>query len=412
MTVPGPTPPDVRAHLNRILTSTMFRSSKRSQDFLRLVVERTLAGQVEELKERAIGVELFGREPDYDTHEDAIVRVKANEIRKRLAQYYQSEGAQDHVRIELPTGSYQPDFQVVAALDSSLAGSQTSPPENQSGNGSKRRLAAAVVAVLVLVAAWWWVLRPASPVERFWAPMLAGNQPILFHMGQSVVYQFSRRIHDDYLRANPDLLRSMKVYSIPLDGKRTLEPGDIVALHDLSVSTGDATAIANIGSVLRERGREFQVKFGGVNPGEGSATLAVLVGAFNNPWTLAATRDLRFYYSRELSPRGASWSIRDRETGKAWQLWDVHPVQNAAMDYALITRLVDPQSKTMTLAIGGITQFGTEAASLILTSSRGIEQVAALSPEGWDTRNMQILIHTGVVGRAAVNPEVLAVHVW
>src|SRR5712692_10353068 len=78
----------VRAALNRVLHSQGFRASRRSQDFLRYVVERTLDGQADTLKERTIGIDVFGRLSGYDPSDDATVRVKAGEVRKRLGHYY------------------------------------------------------------------------------------------------------------------------------------------------------------------------------------------------------------------------------------------------------------------------------------------------------------------------------------
>jgi hypothetical protein len=78
---------EVEAELDRILQSPGFRSSKRSQEFLRYIVITTLDGHLDDLKERVIGHVVFDRLPDYDTGEHSIVRVKANELRKRLAQF-------------------------------------------------------------------------------------------------------------------------------------------------------------------------------------------------------------------------------------------------------------------------------------------------------------------------------------
>jgi Tol biopolymer transport system component len=101
----------VRIHLEKVLASTAFAGAKRSQDFLRLIIEHALAGRLDNLRERMIGAEMFGRPIDYDTANDAVVRVKANEVRRRLTQYYAEEGAeQDGVRIDLPTGTYVPEF--------------------------------------------------------------------------------------------------------------------------------------------------------------------------------------------------------------------------------------------------------------------------------------------------------------
>src|SRR5271168_3747648 len=105
----------VRSALQRILQSQGFRSSRRSRDFLRYVVERTLDGQSESLKERSIGIDVFGRSATYDPSDDATVRVKAGEVRKRLAHYYATEGQHEEIRIELPAGTYVPEFVRVEA---------------------------------------------------------------------------------------------------------------------------------------------------------------------------------------------------------------------------------------------------------------------------------------------------------
>jgi TolB-like protein len=100
----------VRDELQRIFSSEAFKGSKRAQDFLQLVVEHALAGRLDSLRERMLGVEMFGRPVDYDTANDAVVRVKATEVRKRLAQYNRSLETPPPVRIDLPTGSYVPQF--------------------------------------------------------------------------------------------------------------------------------------------------------------------------------------------------------------------------------------------------------------------------------------------------------------
>src|SRR6516164_5774235 len=107
---PHVSPEVVREELERVLASAEFRTSKRSQEFLRYVVEHALNGQAEHLKERIIGIEVFGRSTDYDPGEDATVRVKAGEVRKRLGLYYAEQGVHNPLRIELPLGTYIPEF--------------------------------------------------------------------------------------------------------------------------------------------------------------------------------------------------------------------------------------------------------------------------------------------------------------
>src|SRR3984893_4549136 len=105
----------VRSQMERMLANPLFKNSKRFPVFWRYVVERTLEGHAAELKERTLGVEVFGREPNYDTNADPIVRTTAGEIRKRIAQYYHEHGHESEIRIDLSPGSYVPEFEIPAA---------------------------------------------------------------------------------------------------------------------------------------------------------------------------------------------------------------------------------------------------------------------------------------------------------
>lgn len=100
----------IRAHLGEILNGPSFKTSHRSQRFLSHVVQCALSGQWEQLKERSLGIEVFSRDPSYDTGGDSIVRVTAGDVRKRLLQYYAEYPERHAFRIEIPTGSYIPEF--------------------------------------------------------------------------------------------------------------------------------------------------------------------------------------------------------------------------------------------------------------------------------------------------------------
>jgi TolB-like protein/Flp pilus assembly protein TadD len=100
----------VRRHLQEVISSHAFAGSKRTQDFLHLIVDHALDGDIDRLRERMIGAEMFGRPVGYDTGNDSVVRVKATEVRKKLAEYYLETNGNHSVRIELPRGSYVPRF--------------------------------------------------------------------------------------------------------------------------------------------------------------------------------------------------------------------------------------------------------------------------------------------------------------
>ena len=101
----------IEEQVERLLQNSHFSHSRRFPTFLRFVVQHALTGHSDLVKERTLGIEIFGRDADYDTASDPIVRVTAAEIRKRIAQYYQDPGHQNEIRLSLPAGSYVPQFQ-------------------------------------------------------------------------------------------------------------------------------------------------------------------------------------------------------------------------------------------------------------------------------------------------------------
>ena len=115
-----PSTSEVRAALERILASRCFQQAGRASDFLRFVVEQTLAGSGQRLKGYTIGVEVFGRPADFDAQSDALVRVEAGRLRRRLVEYYAGEGCADPIRIALPRGTYAADFEFACAREQPL----------------------------------------------------------------------------------------------------------------------------------------------------------------------------------------------------------------------------------------------------------------------------------------------------
>src|SRR5215469_2729551 len=148
--MPHPLTEAVHAELQKILSSRGFARNDRLSGFLRFVVERELSGRGGELKESIIGVEYFGRRPDYDVRQDSVVRNEAGKLRARLAEYYVGEGAGDGLVIELPKGGYKPVFRHVEKATVSGPG----PAE------SWRRVwswvAAAFAGSAVMLAVLWW----------------------------------------------------------------------------------------------------------------------------------------------------------------------------------------------------------------------------------------------------------------
>src|SRR5215472_17208539 len=98
----------VRRQLDKVLASPGFARNERLSRFLRFVVERHLEGRDQELKESLIAIEVFGRQPGYDSRQDPIVRTEASRLRARLSEYYLAEGKGDSIVIDVPKGGYIP----------------------------------------------------------------------------------------------------------------------------------------------------------------------------------------------------------------------------------------------------------------------------------------------------------------
>jgi TolB-like protein len=162
---------EVRGQLDRLLASDVFAGAARLSRFLRHVVERTLAGEGDRLKEYAIGIDVFDRDESYDPRLDSIVRVEATRLRAKLTEYYSGAGAADPVVIRMRPGGYAPEFERRPATSSAPldgAGASLSAPRRP----ARLRLALGllVAAILLLgIAAWRngmgpWDQRPARTV--------------------------------------------------------------------------------------------------------------------------------------------------------------------------------------------------------------------------------------------------------
>ncbi len=154
----------VRQALERILKSGPFAQSQRRRRFLEYIVNETLAGRGDRLKGYSIAREVFDRPEEFDPNLDPIVRMEAARLRDRLREYYEGDGRNDPIRIELRKGTYTPqiEFRQPSAYDHPSDG----PPRSR---GSTLPLAASVLAVLLVLlagfSAWWW-WTPSAPLAE------------------------------------------------------------------------------------------------------------------------------------------------------------------------------------------------------------------------------------------------------
>jgi adenylate cyclase len=155
---------DVAAELQRVLASRCFEQSDRAKEFLRYVVAETVGGRGDRLKGYTIGIEVFGRPASFDAHSDPLVRVEAGRVRRRLTEYYASEGARNPVRIELARGGYAPHFNFAQPAIPAPPERQKMPPHALPPRRRALLVAAAAATVIVVLAgfALWRALEPAA----------------------------------------------------------------------------------------------------------------------------------------------------------------------------------------------------------------------------------------------------------
>jgi hypothetical protein len=354
---------------------------------LRFVVESALDGRVEHLKERTLGVVVFHRPPDYDTNLDPVVRMTAVEIRKRIAQYYQEPGHESELRICFPPGSYRPEFRMppeIPVIEPAPA------PTAVRKYGSLRvtTLAGGVIAAMLLVGVFWAKpgLSPNSAIERFWAPVWNSPTPVLLLIGRA--------------------MRAPEDQGGPL-------PPPPTSISDLmreeGVAFADATTLARFTGLMMTKGKPFHirrfmsVKFDDLRDGP-----VILIGGFNNDWTLRLSGQLRFQFERA---RPISWIADQENPGvRRWFIDTSAPYTQVQDDYAVISRVLDPSTGRLVVTAAGLTKYGTAAAGEFLTDPQYLRDITAKAPRDWDRKNIQIVISTRLMGETSGPPKVIATH--
>ena len=400
----------VQQQLEKLLATSLFNSSKRYPSFLKYVVTHSLAGQTDQLKERILGVEIFGRPADYDTNTDPIVRVTAAEIRKRIEQYYQDPKHSQEIRLYLPAGSYAPQYSwpgrpsgLSASPVESPSHTEESPaihptdapsPVPRSGRtifkGWKPAGALLLVLLVATSTAIWFASRPPA-LKEFWEPFVKSSEPVLFCIADQSQYSTLK------LRDAADPQREV-----------TLTDSMVTIIID------DVNPLVNMAGLLRTYGKTYRVQ------GEASTSLtdlrrgpSVFIGAFDNGWTLRLTSPLRFHFAND--PEMTQFWIEDRANpGKRGWMLDrsVQQQTGTYKDYAIVARLVDPNTDQFVVVAAGIGRGGTVAAGEFLVDAHRMEDMLKQLPQNWKQKNIEIVLETQVIQGRSGPPRITAVHVW
>jgi hypothetical protein len=402
--------------LEKILNSHAFRGTTRTKRFLSYVVKQTLEGHAELLKERSIGVEVFHRPASYSTGDDGVVRVKAGEVRRRLLQYYHEQGDSSAIRIELPVGSYVPEFH-----DNPTPSSIACPTPRLAAN--RRKLWLATVTALGLGVALALVLikprahsgkSPESALDQFWSPVFATSQPVVICLAKPVLYRPSLDLYRRYSQAHPGSFQTVVERSnrvLPLDPNETLHWRDMHNYPDYGVGKADVYTAVQLSALFSQKQKASRVRIGDdFTSDDLRNSPCVLIGGYNNRWTLEMTSDLRFVFAEDDK---RIW-IEDR--GPARRVWIMHfdpgPEGQGTNDFGVVTRLLPSKTGQVLIVAGGIAGNGMQAAGEFITTPDLLADGLRTAPLGWWKKNLQVVVETSVIRNVAGPPRVVATHFW
>ena len=400
------TPEMIREQLQLLTRDEIFSASKRSIAFLRFVVEETLKGSEDQIKERTIGMEVFGRSSSYDTNLDHVVRTAATELRKRLAIYYGDEKHRSELRISLLPGSYIPKFMhahqaiqeeaeygvFINSHNESILAS-----DRQAHRRRNRQVASLLFAVILIagLSGWYW-LHLQTPEYLFWKPVLDTPGPVLLAVGDVPHGPPLPAAADESQNSPPAIPQSDSTRSVPF---------------------ADAVTIARVVGVLESNGKKVLIRrenassFSDLREGP-----VVLIGAFNNEWSLRLTRKLRFTLALDAENHLIYIKDGKNPSSREWSWGTNQPLDHVGgpggpvlHDYALISRIRNSETGHVLVVIGGLYTYGTQSAGEFLTDPQLMQSIGKVTRLGAGNQNLQIVLGTTVTDGTPGPPRVLAV---
>jgi hypothetical protein len=429
----------IRTELSTILRSSNFSGSKRCQDFLEFIVDQALDGNYEYLTERFLGAELFGRPINYETGTDSIVRVRANDVRRRLAQYYSEGHGGAQVVIELALGNYVPEFHWRApeaagtAPDVASHEARTMPsgashqeliatlPVASAGNDARAhrwRILAGMISIALILGSctgWWlreqildrslYPLKYEPSMNSLWSAFV--NSPT--HQTDVVVSDVSFQLIEDIEKQTftlDDYFNRRYLSQITSqNSSSSLQPVlNLIASKNFGNSSEfrlaqRMTALDRIGNGMHiYNARDYSSALAGQDN-------MILIGSqYSNPWQQLFESRLNF---KENPPGDGPGSVTNRSP-KAGEKAIYTP---GTVGYCLVAYLPNPDRGTKALLIEGTSSEATEAGGDFLLSEdefSGFEK--ALHANGLPY--FEVLLETAQVRGTPITASVVAYRIY
>lgn len=444
----------LQLHLKEVVEGEVFKGSHRSVQFLQFIVGQAIAGHFDSLKERVIGMELFGRSASYDTGEDAIVRVTASDVRRRLLEHYGRYGATSEFRITLPSGSYIPEIshkpngaaitaewadhhETTSDPDSATAiDPQATPTSRESlddahgttqvdsapSQGIFKRiwLIAAILVVILNIAFWRVSLTRAAHSE---------TAPISI-LPWSVIFNPSHATH--LITSDPNIVDvqgitggeiSVSDYAnrkyVPEPNKLT--PEEVRICHmllwgDNSAASVDAPIAVNIAEEVRPLPHQMDVHASRsiqLTDLKTDDNFIILGSPRSDPWSSLFSDQLDFRF------------VFDSNSGQEI-IRNIHPHPNekptyiptalgwaTGESYAIIALVQNPDQNGHVLLLAGANGEGTEAAGKLVSDSTRFSTILGTCgiPPGGPVQNFEILLHLNTMAGSPSKVDTVACHV-
>jgi hypothetical protein len=416
--------PRIEEALNNILSSTSFASSKQSQALLTYLVVKSQHSDDGSLKERMIGVNVFGRPHDYNTGDDPIARARVGDLRKRLARYYQSEPVDQHtVRFTIPTGSYRVAFHYPGAQEdgegeqfASLLAEEPFPQPDIPGNTGAWKRWMVLLAVCVTATAlftgilYYRAARRVSVLEAFWSPVVHPSQSVIMYLGQNPAYMptaaYMKRIRDSRPPDEDEKLGTEVRLDNLKPGEKLERPDVYVENSDL-VSAGNIAASVQIALILDSLHCHADLRTGeGLSAADLEHSSAVFLGAFDNGWTIRICRTLPFRF--ELIGGRTEALV---EQGGLKRVW-LTPDGDSDEEYAIVARLLSSVLRKPVVVAAGLRSAGTRAAGNFVTDPIELSRFLETLPPDWRQKNLEVVLRVDMVKGGPGPAHPIAYHVW
>ena len=439
----------LRRHVDEIIKGKAFRGSERSISFLKFVVEKAIAGEFDSLKERVIGVELFGRSPSYSTSKDAIVRVTASDVRRRLLQHYGWYGRASKFQISLPIRTYIPEITCqrppelgfeskdrsasaphasksdaagtspAGALDEVAGISSESPQNTQSHRIGMRRLilygSLIAIAAVSLGAIASFYMRTRNSTARSvphlslpWSVLFASPQPLRIITSDRDLVEIEALVHKP-------ITVSQYANHIYIPDAEHLTPEIKRLSHDILVSNKaaavDIPIVVAVTEVAQVNSQKVDVQMAReIEPQDLSndGNFVFLGSPRSNPWVSLFDDQMDFRFEHDPDSNEFIRNVHPLPNESALMKMDASKTSS----YSIIAFLRNPDAHGSVLILSGLDIEGTQAAGRLVSDPIRMSSILHNCGLGDNAASpyFELLIHSQIIAGDSTNTEVVACH--